>query len=210
MYMCVCVCSYVCVAAFDWQHTQDAPDGAPSVRDESICLQGSNMCSVLHFYLWRSCSSHAAIPFFCWKENGLWKAIQQQEQQQQQQRELQWKILSSEKKIWNVHYSWQIFALTFCFLSVNFCLPRFLFFYVLFSQCMLLATRLTRPPTRVSTAFDDVPCVLPTSQPAWLHVWLNAFVAFRRACLFVGLFAKHCEECTKEGERGERWYYFAA
>lgn len=125
MYMCVCVCSYVCVAAFDWQHTQDAPDGAPSVRDESICLQGSNMCSVLHFYLWRSCSSHAAIPFFFWKENGLWKAIQQQ---QQQQRELLWKILSSEKKIWNVHYSWQIFALTFCFLSVNFCLTRFLFF----------------------------------------------------------------------------------
>lgn len=66
--------------------------------------------------------------FFFWKENGLWKAIQQQEQQQQQQRELLWKILSSEKKIWNVHYSWQIFALTFCFLSVNFCLTRFLFF----------------------------------------------------------------------------------
>lgn len=63
--------------------------------------------------------------FFFWKENGLWKAIQQQ---QQQQRELLWKILSSEKKIWNVHYSWQIFALTFCFLSVNFCLTRFLFF----------------------------------------------------------------------------------
>lgn len=129
MHVCVCVCSYVCVWLRLTDNTRRMRQTERPQWGTSRFACRAATCVLCYISIYdRAALLMLLSLFFFWKENGLWKAIQQQEQQQQHERELLWKILSSEKKIWNVHYSWQIFALTFCFLSVNFCLTRFLFF----------------------------------------------------------------------------------
>lgn len=208
--MCVRVCVCADMAAFDWQHTQDAPD------ERALCEGRVDLPAGQQHVLWVtflfmtellfSCCYPFLAFFFCEKKMGFEKQYSSNNNNNYN--------VSYWEKSWAVRGKYEMFITVDKYLRSLFAflllisVSLVLFFYFLFSLCMLLATRLARPPPPIAPVAAWTLCLWWRSlcfanQPAWLHVWLNAFVAFRRACLFVGLFTKQCEQCRDKGGRQE-------